>query len=76
MEYNQVGSLLSDEQVGNLWRCHGGGDPMRHHQCLICDLIRKIVDERQLRIWTRDNIPASAAREKGLRELGIDPESF
>lgn len=38
---------MTDKEVGELWRNHGDGKPLTHLHCAVCDLTRKLVEERK-----------------------------
>jgi hypothetical protein len=75
---------MKDHKVGELWtRWHLIAD-LYPHACDICDLIRKLVEERARRYlqWQSD-VAFSTNRDKqlselryALRDFGIDPETW
>ena len=67
---------MTDKQMGELWREHGGGDPLRHHNCIICRLIRKLVEERVKHYGIIGAPEGEAPLEAALFDFNIDPGTW
>jgi hypothetical protein len=74
---------MTDQEVGKLWnRGHFNGLPHTHPGSAVGDLIRKLVEERAVKlllqrgicIWRDEEL--FAAIRVALGEFGIDPETW